>query len=244
MKARLARYAPVQLLDYFIERGAVTLAMGALFGWMMIVTNGERGPRWWEGENGLVLIKAFLAATLGLFTVFGTLTAVNGMISNDRVKGTFRFLFAKPVSVPRYYAQAWLIHGIGLMLVVTTLLLAFALIVRPFFPPMILAYVATMYVLLGGIGFLLSALTKRDGTLLVAIWLISLVIRAKYSGSDGFTAGVVRFVTPPANEMSGIVNQIMLGNPIDYTAIWTALAYGLICVAAGLVVLRYRPMTS
>jgi hypothetical protein len=244
MKGRLARYAPLQLVDYMIERGLVTFGMGALFGWIMVLSNSQRSEDWAAGEQGLFLIKAFFMSTLGLFTWFGTLTAVNGMISNDRVKGTFRFLFAKPISVLWYYTQAWLLHGLGLLLVVCALMALFAVTVRPFFPPAILLFVAVTYVTLGGVGFLLSALTKRDGTLLVVFWLLALVFRTKYSDQTGLVSSLVKVVTPPAPGMSAMVEPIMRGTAVDMTTVYSAIAYGVVCFLLGLVVLRYRPMTA
>jgi len=243
MKARLARYAPVQLMDYMIERGGVTLAMGLLFGWILVLGRSQASAGWSEGEAGLRAIRVFFVSTLGLFTMFGTLTAVNGMISNDRVKGTFRFLFSKPVGVLPYYAQAWVVHGVGLLAVVSVLMGLFSVIIRPFFPPQILLFVGMTYVLVGGIGFLLSAITKRDGTMLVVFWLLSLVLRARFGGESGLVPGLVKLLTPPAGEVTNMVGAVVTGTPIDMAIMWTSLAYGAVCFTAGLAVLRYRSMT-
>ena len=244
MKARLARYAPVQLMDYMIERGGATLGMGLFIGWIMVLGKGREGPGWSEGESGLQAIRLFLVMFLGLFTLFGTLTAVNGMISNDRVKGTFRFLFSKPVGVLPYYAQAWVVHGVGLLVVVSVLMGLFAITIRPFFPPQILLFVAMTYVLVGGAGFLLSAITKRDGTYLVVFWMLSMALRTRYSSDTGLVPGLVKVLTPPTGEMTPMVAAIVAGTPIDMSIVWTSLAYGAVCFTAGLAVLRYRSMTS
>ena len=244
MKARLLRYAPLQLMDYAVERGAVTLGMGFLMGLIFVLGASTGQSSWAQGAKGLEAVQLFFLSTLGVFTWFGVLAAVNGMISNDRVKGTVRFLFSKPLSVLQYYVQAWVVHGIGLLLVVSTLLALFALFVRPFFPPGIFLFVIVTYVLLGGIGFLLSAITKRDGTLLVATWLLALALRGRYANEPGAVGSVVRIVTPPANELSAMMTSIIRSGPIDTSMVIAALVYGAICFALGLAVLRYRPMTT
>lgn len=245
MSARLGRYAPIQLMDYVIERGLVTFGMGLLFGWMMkIALEQSAGGNWASGDDSLRIIRLFFVSYLGLFTWFATLTAVNGIISNDRTKGTFRFLFAKPVNVLRYYAQAWLINGLGLLLVLAALMGIFAIAVRPFFPSGILLYVAMTYVILGGVGFFLSAVTKRDGIWLVVFWLVAIIVRGQFHDRTGFKASLVRFVTPPTNEMSLFIDAVMNNRPADMGTFAAAVAYGAVFVALGLIVLRYRPMSS
>ena len=244
MRGRLSRYAPFQLMDYMVERGLVTIGMGALLGWMLVLGRSQASSDWAAGEHGLMAIRAFFVSTFGLFAWFGTLTAVNGIISSDRTKGTFRFLFAKPVSVLGYYSQAWLVHGVGLLIIVTALMGIFAVAVRPFFPPALLVYVAVTYVMLGGVGFLLSSITKRDGTLLVVFWVLSLVLRTKYAGQEGFMASLVKTLTPPANEMSPFLFAILQGASVEMSTIYSAVGYGVVCFILGLVVLRFRPMTT
>jgi hypothetical protein len=196
MSGRLGRYAPIQLMDYALERGAVTLVLGAVIGWAMVLPvakglEGNAGP----GEIRAVLQQFFLS-TFGLYCWFATITAVNGIVSNDRQKGTFRFLFSKPISVLRYYAQAWVLHGIGVVVVISMLVGLFSVTVQLFFPPRLLIYMSVYYVLLGGIGFLASAITRRDAVAVVIVWLMSLVVHARMLGETGLGWQILNVLVP------------------------------------------------
>lgn len=244
MKGRLARYAPLQFADYAIERGAVTLLLGMLIGWAMIVPIAKGLLHDPDPERSRVVLQQFFLQTFGLYCWFATITAVNGIVSNDRAKGTFRFLFSKPVPAIRYYAQAWLLHGLGVILVISLLLGIFSVFVRPFFPPRLLAYIAVYYVLLGGIGFLFSAITRRDAAALVVFWLMSLVVHARFADETGPLARVMTVLVPPSHKTTPMMVAILTGQPLDPAAVWWALGYGVVCFVAGLAVIRFRPMAQ
>lgn len=245
MSGRLARYAPIQFMDYAIERGAVTLLLGAVIGLAMVLPIAKGlAESSVDPEQVRVVIQQFFLSTLGLFCWFATITAVNGIVSNDRAKGTFRFLFSKPIGAIRYYAQAWLLHGIGVVLVISLLVGLFSVTVQPFFPPRLLIYVSVYYVLLGGIGFLFSAITRRDAVAVVLFWLLSLAVRARIAGETGFGWQVLNVLVPPSHKTTPMMGAILTGQPLDGGAVWWAIGYGLTCFAAGLVVLRFRPMAQ
>jgi hypothetical protein len=245
MSGRLGRYAPIQLMDYALERGAVTLVLGAVVGWAMAMpvaaalAQGNVGP----AERSAILQQFFLS-TFGLYCWFATITAVNGIVSNDRQKGTFRFLFSKPISVLRYYAQAWVLHGIGVVIVISLLAGLFSAAVQPFFPPRLLIYMSVYYVLLGGIGFLASAITRRDAVAVVLVWLMSLVIHARIAVESGLGWKVLNVLIPPSHKTTPLMIAILTGQPLDIGAVWWALGYGLACFVAGLAVIRFRPMAQ
>lgn len=244
MSGRLARYAPIQFMDYAIERGAVTLLLGAILGAGMVLPIAEAIKTTGSPEQARNAVQGFFLQTLGLFSWFATLTAVNGIISNDRQKGTFRFLFSKPNSPLLYYAQAWLVHGVGVVLIISVLVGLFSATVQPFFPPRLLIFVAVYYVLLGGIGFLFSAITKRDAATLVGFWLMSIVVHARFEGQTDALGRVLTVIVAPSHKTTPLMVAILSGQPLDQTAIAWALGYGLACFVAGLAVIRFRPMAQ
>lgn len=244
MSGRLGRYAPIQLLDYVIERGAVTLLLGAVIGWSMLLPVAKGLNASIDPEGTRVAIQQFFLGAFGLYCWFATITAVNGIVSNDRQKGTFRFLFSKPISVLRYYAQAWILHGIGFVVVVSVLVWLFSVTVQPFFPPRLLIYMSVYYVLLGGLGFLASALTRRDAVAVVLVWLMSLVVHARMSDESGPGWQLLNVLVPPSHKTTPMLVAILTGQPLDAGAVWWALGYGLVCFVAGLAVIRFRPMAQ
>ena len=244
MKGRLARYAPIQLSDYAIERGAVTLLLGILIGWTMVLPVTKVIARATDPESVRLVLQQFFLQTFGLYCWFATITAVNGIVSNDRQKGTFRFLFSKPIGAMHYYGQAWLLHGLGVVVVVSLLLGIFSVSVQPFFPPRLLIYILVYYVLLGGIGFLFSAITRRDAAALVIFWLMSLVVHARFDDQSGVVARLMTIIVPPSHKTTPMLVAILSGQPLDMAGVWWAVGYGLLCFIAGLAVIRIRPMAQ
>ncbi|HJU64720.1 MAG TPA: hypothetical protein VJ596_03545, partial [Gemmatimonadaceae bacterium] len=111
MRGRLGRYATWQLRDYAFERGLpiVIVSVLLLFQAILVVRGMVRGGAAPEFIR-IQALEALIRATPGI-AIVSTLLAVNGVISNDRKNGYFRFLFAKPISLVAYYAQAYLVNG-------------------------------------------------------------------------------------------------------------------------------------
>ena len=120
-RPRLGRYAYWQLRDYLFEKGigtAIVLVFAATLSYLDL--RGEARPSATRSE-----IQVALAQLLSSLVLLGALFATNGIVSDDRKHGYYRFLFAKPVSVTRFYAQKFLVHLAGFLLVSALLLVAF-----------------------------------------------------------------------------------------------------------------------
>ena len=238
---RLARYGRWQLRDYLVERGVSTFLLGAL---ILLVPTAMAGPA--AREAG----PALFAGGLGTFSTLGAIFALNGLSSTDRQRGYFRFLFSKPVSVPRYYAQDCALRLAGLLLVSLLLLAAFAVLAGAGLPLWALAHVALTYVLVGGVGFLLAAITHHDGLALVAVLVVTTLTRAGatllgWAGSG--VAGALQFVStllPPLHLLDAARESLAAGTPPAPGVLLWVLAYGLGCLGAGLLVLRHRPLAT
>jgi hypothetical protein len=237
VNGRLGAYAWWQLRDYLLERGLSTFVLGAVLVLAPVVLVGpaarEAGP-------------AVLGGTVGTFAMLGTIFALNGLSSIDRQRGYFRFLFSKPVSVPRYYAQAFAVRFAGLLALAALLFGTFALLTRGALPLWALASVALTYLLVGGVGFLLAAVTRHDGVALVAVLVATTLVRAAASLSPG-AGGALRAagaVLPPLHALDAARDALAGGTaPPAGVLVWV-LSYGLGCLAAGLLVLRHRPLAT
>ena len=243
MKVALLRYAPWQLRDYFRDRGLVTFGFAILLGgiawmaWREQALAAGMSPRAMSRGQA----AAYVGSLFGFFTWFGSLTAVNGLAANDRTRGYFRLLFSRPVSVSWYYLQLWAIHGLGLMLVLSVLLGLFSTLVVPFYPPALLLWIAAYWTLLGGVGFLLSALTRFDGMLLVVLYLISALLRGMAGSAPGAGARLVRLVTMPVNVAHDTLAPVLDGAALPREAIGVVV-YGLIALILGVLVLRWKEL--
>jgi hypothetical protein len=193
---------------------------------------------------------ALVAINVPNFALLATLFALNGLSGVDRQRGYFRFLFAKPVRVPWYYAQAFAVRAVGVLVVTLALLAAYALATRSPLAWWALAYVALTYLLVGGVGFLVGSITHHDGIVLVVVFVLTAVARLAVPAATAFgprAGGALQFVAallPPFHLLDPARDALAAGAaPAPGHLTW-ALAYGLGCLAAGLLVLRHRPLSS
>ncbi len=241
MRARLGRYVRWQLRDYAVERGVPTLIAGSL------PLLALRAVRSMDGPSDPRVVQAALAGFLELLAPITTLMAVSGIISRDRTRGHFRLLFAKPVSVAHYYAQAFLVSGAGACLVTSILVSLFGVAIGPI--PLAalvgsLCYVALYFLLLGGVGFLLSGLTRYDWMALGVVWALAHLLRSLYPAAESLFGRVIDVVLPPLHLLSEASGVLALGPVRDPAGLVWIIGYGAAAFAAGVVVIRYRPLAS
>lgn len=240
-RGRVGSYARWQLRDYLLERGISTLALGAL---ILVVPTVLAGPQ------GRASAAAGFAGGLGAFALLGVIFALNGISSTDRQRGYFRFLFSKPVQVPRFYAQELAVRLVGLLVVCAVLFALVSLVAGMAFPWWGLPYVALAFVLVGGVGFLLAALTHHDGIALVAVLVVTTIVRAGGALLGWLGRGpaeALQFVAvllPPFHLLDPVRAALAGGTAPAAGVLVPVLAYGIGCFAAGLLVLRHRPLAT
>jgi ABC-type transport system involved in multi-copper enzyme maturation permease subunit len=245
--ARVLEYGPWILRDYALRQGPSTAIVVVLIGFLTVlpVMQGMAGVQASFGAVPLEIATRMLRAMMTPMVFIGTFFATNGIISEDRKHGYYRFLFAKPVSPSRYYAFTFALYGFGLMIVTVVLLGAWAAAVRPMFPVEMLAVVLIMYVAYGGIGFLLSAAWRFDWLSLATTLLIANIGWSVWGNADGWRHRVL-YLLPPVHRATDV--YAMVGRDASAATPWTAIAwlagYGLACFALGLVVIRRRPLGS
>jgi len=172
-RARLGRYFLWQLHDYLLHRAPATASVLTLFAYLTVapILNGSltNGQRLSLATLPTPIVQQFFRDLLESFVLLGTLFATNGIVATDRKMGYYRFYFSKPLSAPRFYANAFAACGTGMLVVALLLLGVFALAVRPLFPASLLPVVAAMYLAYGGVGFLLSTIWRFDWLSLVTV---------------------------------------------------------------------------
>jgi hypothetical protein len=244
-RARLLQYAPWMLRDYLMNQGPSTAIVMLLIGFMTVLPllQGVAGETMRVGRVPEAAAASMLRAIIPPLVFLGTFFATNGIIANDRKLGYYRFLFAKPVRPPWYYALTFGVYGLGLLLVSAGLMGLWSLTVRPMFPGELLLVVALMYVAYGGIGFLLSAAWRFDWLSLVTVLLAATVGWSVW----GNTSGVVYYLLhllPPVHKAPTIYAHVAsdMAGPLPWDAICWLGGYGLVCFLLGMVVVRKRPL--
>lgn len=242
MRARLARYGLWQARDFVFERGFPILLIGALL--IFAVREGLNEPARAiiaaGGDDARFLGARVMQQVLeGTWFVFA-LIAVHGISGNDRSSGRFRFIFAKPVSVLRYYAQAYAIGGL-LTMVCAALVIAGTTMIAPIAGTTArdaLAVYLAAWLLVGGICFFFSAIWRFDWVATAAA-----VGAAGYLASHWAGAAWLRPLPPVLTlwRQAALLKEMA---PLDWRGLVWAGAYGVACFLLGLVVLRRRPLAT
>lgn len=243
-RARLLEYLPWIMRDYFTNQGPSTALVVLLIGLLSLipVVQGATGTPVNLGEVPQQIATRVLHAMLPPLVFLGTFFATNGIVANDRKFGHYRFLFAKPVSPPVYYAVTFLVYGAGLLVVSMALLGVWALAVRPMFPVAVFVIVPVMYLAYGGIGLLLSAAWRFDWISLVTVLLVANLGWSVWGNVGGIRHWLL-YILPPVHRAADVY-AMALGEPrpVPWAAIAWLGGYGLICFALGMLVIRKRPL--
>ena len=254
--ARLVRYAPWQVRDYFMDRGVPTALVGSLFGYMVassavrsINVQLERmSPAALARQGGFEAARTalfsdftatFLMLLLGNFVFLGALFAMNGIVANDRKQGFYRFLFSKPLAPLRYYGQAFVVHWAGFLVVSVLLGLVYHALVGPVLSVPLLIAIALMYLCYAGIAFALSAAARWDWLSLVAMTVAANYVWVRYGESTSALRSAL-YLFPPLHRTSEVYTAVAKGLALPWHLLWWFAAYGAVSFVIGLVVLRYR----
>jgi hypothetical protein len=255
-RARVLRYGLWQLRDFLVDRGVPILIIGSLLGYLTlspmlpalhrnIATLPPRLIQKWGGMEGATAMlmkdfnEMFLGRFLGGMVFVGAVLAMNGIVANDRKQGYYRFLFTKPLAPWRYYGQAFLIHTLGFVGILSLLGAVYGALVWPILSVRLLFTLAVMFFMYGGITFVLSAAARWDWLSLVTVTVAATFLWERYSTSTAALAKLL-YVLPPVHRTSEVYNALAKTEPLPWPLIEWYATYGLVCFLGGLVVLRYR----
>lgn len=236
-------YLAWQSRDFVVERGAPLLIVATLMTFPIIMS--LRGL-----DEAASPMQAAISAQYGIVQLFAefslicVLIGINGVVSSDRVKGYYRFLFAKPVSIPRYYAQAYVVNGVGLVITALGVLGAIYALGYPVFPARVLLMVLLVYLSLGGLGFFYSTLARFDWVLMGATWGMAQVLRAVYPANESRVGRVLDVILPPFHELRDVTLDLARGEPTESRTLLWLLAWGISGFVLGLLILRRRPLAT
>lgn len=252
-RAQLGRYALWQLGDFGFNVAIITIVLFGLIGFlgMMQISAAEA---MYAGMHKEFPLSSRLSVFRDLFASFGMIApivALSGFISQDRASGYTRFLFSKPLAPRRFYLQSYLVRLGGYLVVGSVLVAAWSFWQPPTLSLKLIVDMALMFVAVGGIVLLFSALSKYDGLLVVVFLLITEITRETWEKRDGIRQAVT-YIFPPFNHIGelhswavGLTqgnNVAVVDFPVKW-ALWNA-GYGLACGILGLYLLRKIPLTK
>lgn len=240
-RGHLARYSTWQFRDYVMEKGIGTLLVAVLSGYLSLMGVRQvlaRGP---VSPDMYDMILAQLVSNL---VFVGALFATNGIVSDDRKNGYFRFYFAKPVRLTSFYLQKFLVAFAGFMLVTVLLVPGWKYFFdRPAPHPALYVAIAAGFLLYTGVGFLVSAFVRTDWLSFIAIYLGAKLAWMRWGEGRGPLGKLVHLLPPMGNQL-GELDQAALAGHVELKLLLWIAGYGAACLALGLIALRKRPLGS
>jgi len=236
----LARYALWQFRDFVFERGVAILIISFLWGYALIVPlRGAMGSQMGRASPIWPLMLQGASTLVSL----SVLIALNGIISSDRKLGYYRFLFSKPVNPVLYYAQAFFVGLIGIVLSMLVLSSLMHTILPIFSIVNFLLYTALIYIAMGGIGFFVSAATRFDWISLAVVWLGSRILRSLYGPKGDWRSKAVELL-PPVHKLDEVANSLIGTGTAHATDVLWLLGYGALFFVLGLALLRWGSLAD
>lgn len=255
-RARMLRYGVWQARDFLFERALGLLAIGGVFGYLnasermaalhrSIATLPPALIAKWGGLAAATVMmrrdfnERFLTDLVPILVYLGAVLAMSGIVSNDRTRGYYRFLFAKPLAPWRYYGQAFVVHTLVFVAVIALLGAVFGALLWPILSLQLLLVPTLLFIMYGGATFLFSAAARWDWLALAALTLVAKVAWTKYPDSTSIYAKLL-YLLPPLHRTDEVYSALAKSAPLPWPLIEWFAAYGVVCFIAGLVVLRYR----
>jgi hypothetical protein len=259
-RTQLARYALWQLRDYSVMRGLPTFLISGMFGAVTLVPMVRGIARQMantpatamaklvarHGSTDAVrdwllhdLSKGFLRGYIGSVVFLGALFAMNGLVSNDRKLGYYRFLFSKPVAPTRYYGQAFLVHWAGFLVVATLLAAIYSLYAVNILTPTFIAALGLVYLMYAGVAFLMTVVVRWDWLGLAGTMIAAQVLWGAFGESDSVFARLL-YLLPPIHRTGDVYTAIIMGTAMPMRTLAWLVGYGVAAFAAGLLALRVQ----
>jgi hypothetical protein len=229
------------MTDFLFERGFMVfvLCILNLSGLVVSILSEPPEVRAHLREMPLGMDVLVIFPTLILLAV---LFSSQELISRGRKLSYYRLIFAKPVSPAAYYAQLFVVHLIGTVVLVSLLTGLFSAIALPMHLSGIAAATAIGFVLLGGIGFLLSAFINHDSVVTIGLIAVAYIGKALSAHYSGFLVTLLSNVIPLDHVFA--LTPLIVGGPVAANDVVWVLGYGLTAFILGLVALRYKQLAD
>lgn len=186
---------------------------------------------------------AIYGATMPLVMTLGAVLLANALVSTDREKQHFRFLFSRPVAAWRFYLQQFVLSVLLFVACFTVIPVGFGLLVTPV-PVFAALQSAALYALLiGSLAFLCSVLVNKDGVLLVVVALFSVTLQqAERAAALPRWAALLADALPPFVAADTVRSRWLDGRAADTGDLTLVLLYAAGMLMVSLFLLRRTPL--
>lgn len=160
------------------------------------------------------------------------------VVSGDFRRGYFRSYFNRPVSPVAHYLLRWLLGGIAVVLFVPLAQGAIALTSGPFpLEPALMGSMALLYLLLGGLVFLASTVSRFDWAIAFLVLIVQSILQNLDRTGNLSGAWTWLYAALPPFHLAQPAGPEPAGAGLRHM-----LFYGGGLVVATLLVLRFRPL--
>ncbi|HZS61038.1 MAG TPA: hypothetical protein VFA43_17315 [Gemmatimonadaceae bacterium] len=237
VRARLGRYAQWQLRDYVIGPGGITLLFVLLLIWLTASTRSMQGGE--AHRPPLDWLVTFVA-------ILGSIFATTGLVSDDRSRNYYRFLFAKPMEPLGYYGQAFVLRGIVVVVIAAFVAAVATVITFPISVVGAIIYTAIFYVFVGGITICQSTVWRFAWAGSLGMFLVSKLAALMASPQTGVQQPwrtvwiVLHWVLPPFPQQDRMASLLSSAPQWDAMAgpIAWCLGYGILALMAAALVIK------
>jgi hypothetical protein len=231
----LLRYSRWHALDFAIERGIVLV----LIALSVIVPASIAAFHVRDADAPFMSAQEIYSLLGGQLTFLIAIMITAGMMAESRRSGTYRFVFSKPVSIPAYYAQQYVIWGLGLAAVDVLIAAAMTMTLGPVSPWGLVSSHLLGYVLLGGMTFFFSTFLRHDWMVVAALWITTHFLLYEWKPRSAVLDVILAFL-PPILALDRAEAALIAGNVPALSEVALAAGYGLLFLVAGLVILDRR----
>jgi hypothetical protein len=233
----LLRYSRWHALDFAIERALGLLLVAVVI--LVPIILLARQVRQDGGVTTSTTAQEVYSHLGGQLAYFLVILVVVGMVAESRRTGTYRFVFSKPVSMPAYYAQQYVIWGLGMVAVDLLIAAALMLTVGPVAPWSLVSYHLLAYVLIGGLTFFFSTFFRHDWAGVVGLVVPAELLVALWNPPSN-AQQVILALLPPIKALSDLQGPLLAGATPALSDVALVTGYGLLFLLAGLVILDRR----
>jgi ABC-type transport system involved in multi-copper enzyme maturation permease subunit len=242
-RGRLGAYALWQLRDYMMGPGAGTFLVGLVILIPMFIAKRVMGPDSASPEQVARMLTQMFDQFVGLIAIAGPILGVAGMASADRHPGLSRFLFSKPIRVHEYYGLMWLVRGVSFLAItaVVSLIVNTFVVAVPIVDALAAASVA--WILIAGVGLLISATVPRDVAVVFMVYMVPTILEMIVNGKNPWWwAKPLLTVMPPMHRLDELRQALLTGGSVVTSDVWHMVLYGAASLALAAYLVRRLPL--
>jgi hypothetical protein len=240
-RARLLRYSPYQLKDFAIER-AITVVFLAAVNLIGPITTMHGLPPAVRAGGPNSPMAGQIIVIFGSLIILAVLFSAMEIVSRARKNGFYRLILAKPVDPVWFYGQLFLVHLVGCVLLLASMAALFSLLAFPVAIADIALGTAIAFLLVGGVGFLISAFLNHDSLILVALVALSLLGKSYAVDKSGMWPAFANLLLPIDHLVA--LKPIIVGGSVATADVLWVVGYGFAALVLGLIAVRYSQLAD